>query len=63
MLHAFRWQWPATWDHFDGGTIYAAWVDIQNIVADLGDELYFNDLYHDDQREDRRGVYEGLYYV
>ncbi|UCH78475.1 MAG: T9SS type A sorting domain-containing protein [Candidatus Coatesbacteria bacterium] len=50
MLHAFRHEWPATWDHFGGGTVYAGWVEIQTIVADLGDELYFNDLAHYEKR-------------
>jgi len=28
MLHAFRGPWPAPYDHFDAGTIHAAWLEI-----------------------------------
>jgi hypothetical protein len=52
MLQAWHHGWQAYWDHF-GSMRRAAWIAIHNKLGDDGYELGFNDLYHDDQREDR----------
>ncbi|MGD8719783.1 MAG: hypothetical protein PVH29_13295, partial [Candidatus Zixiibacteriota bacterium] len=52
MLQAWHQHWQAYWDHF-GSMRRAAWIAIHNRLADDGYELGFNDLYHDDQRDDR----------
>ena len=52
MLQAFHGGRQCYWDHF-GSMRRAAWVAIHNELGDDGYELGFNDLYHDDQREDR----------
>jgi hypothetical protein len=52
MLQAWHHYWQAYWDHF-GSMRRAAWIAIHNKLADDGYELGFNDLYHDDQRDDR----------
>jgi hypothetical protein len=52
MLQAWHHYWQAYWDHF-GSMRRAAWIAIHNRLADDGYELGFNDLYHDDQRDDR----------
>jgi hypothetical protein len=52
MLQAWHHYWQAYWDHF-GSMRRAAWVAIHNRLGDDGYELGFNDLYHDDQRDDR----------
>jgi hypothetical protein len=49
MLHAFRGEWNAYWDHFDCGTVHAAWIAIQNAISGPGEEPGFNDLWHDEQ--------------
>jgi hypothetical protein len=52
MLQAWHDKYPATWDHF-GAMRRGAWIAIHNKLADVGYELGFNDLYHDDQRDPR----------
>jgi len=52
MLQAFHDIFQCFWDHF-GSMRRAAWIAIHNKLAEDGYELGFNDLYHDDQREDR----------
>ena len=52
MLQAWHHRWQAYWDHF-GSMRRAAWIAIHNKLGDDGYELGFNDLYHDDQRDDR----------
>jgi len=52
MLQAWHDYWQAYWDHF-GSMRLAAWIAIHNWLGDRGYELGFNDLYHDDQRDDR----------
>ena len=46
MLHAFRGPWPAPYDHFDAGTIHAAWLEIQARLYRDGYDVDFNDLGH-----------------
>jgi len=53
MLHAFRHEWDAPWDHFDCGTIHAAWIAIQNAICGPTEEPYFNDLWHDEKKYER----------
>ena len=52
MLQAWHHIWQCTWDHF-GSMRLAAWIAIHNKLGDDGYELGFNDLFHDDQRDDR----------
>jgi len=62
MLYAFRHEWPATYDHFGGATINAAWVEIQNRIAAAGDETHFNDLDHYEKLPEEV-YYQRPYYV
>ncbi len=48
VLHAFRWDAVATWDHFGAGMVHAAWLQVQrNLGEGLGVMPMFNDTYHD----------------
>ncbi|MCP4230217.1 MAG: T9SS type A sorting domain-containing protein, partial [bacterium] len=62
VLHAFRWETLAAYDHFGGGMVHAAWLQAQKILAGLGVMTMFNDTNHDSLLPDDQ-TYRRPYYA